>query len=126
MLKLEDQAEFRQNSFNYLVFKACFHALMEQRDETLAALDRLAIVFPASRDFMDHYLKQRIQAICLIWLGETEEAVALLEKMLANGPAFFHAKAAARHLVFYPIWQDPVFRRFVEDPRNNAPAFSGQ
>ncbi len=98
------------------------HALLGERIEALRCAQKAKDLVPESKDALVGPFLSLNYAWCLARLGEKDQALAELARLLRTpwGENIHMAKAGA---TWFPLRDDPRFQALVNDPKNNAPLF---
>ena len=98
------------------------HALLGERAEALRCAQKAKDLVSESKDALVGPFLSLNYAWCLARLGEKDQALAELARLLRTpwGENIYLAKAGAG---WFPLRDDPRFRALVNDPKNNTPLF---
>jgi tetratricopeptide (TPR) repeat protein len=99
---------------NYSIL-ARSHAILGNRAEALAALDKASRLRPLSRDAFTGPVILVQRAITLMILGDHDAAIAQLEELLKM-PSFVSRNWLRLHPVLDPLRGNPRFQRLVAGP----------
>ena len=100
--------------------RAKYHALMGEKPEALAAVEKARQLAPESRDAVNGPMLSVELAKVLVWVGEKDKALTELER-LAKIPATFHVFQLKHSLDWLPLRGEPRFQALIDDPANLRP-----
>jgi len=101
-------------ALNYSIL-ARSHAILGNRAEALAALDKASRLRPLSRDAFSGPTILGQRAATLIVLGDHDAAIAQLEELLEI-PSIVSRSWLRLHPLYYPLRGNPRFQRLIAGP----------
>jgi TolB-like protein/Tfp pilus assembly protein PilF len=96
------------------------YVLTGNKDEALRCARKAMEILPESTDAVAGPVQTLSYGATLAWLGEKDEALAVLARLLRT-PYGENIYAAKYGLNWLPLRGDPRFEALVNDPKNNAP-----
>jgi TolB-like protein/cytochrome c-type biogenesis protein CcmH/NrfG len=98
------------------------YALLGDKAQALRAAQKAVELVPESADTVAGPIYSQNLASCLAYLGEKDQAIAELARLLRTpyGENIYVARVSP---AWYPLHGDPRFEALVNDLKNNAPLF---
>ena len=106
-----------------LTHLAGFEMLFGHPEEARRLAEKAMALLPESRDAVDSQIGRYVLALTYARIGAKDEALAELAFMARTPNQFFNVHLIAASHAYGPLQDDPRFKAFLADPKNNAPLF---